>query len=119
MATRTTILDGWHSMGLWASGYFAIYLALVTFVFGAATPSASALATTAMFPGLMPFWAWAVLHSVVFGFGICIIGKYRLFERVMEIFVGAKFLVSILASLWRTCGQRSDGEAAGRMSAYA
>ena len=35
------------------------------------------------------------------------------------LFVGAKFLVSILASLWRTCGQRSDGEAAGRMSAYA
>jgi ABC-type antimicrobial peptide transport system permease subunit len=92
MATRTTILDGWHSMGLWASGYLVIYLALVTFVFGAATPSASALATTAMFPGLMPFWAWAVLHLVVFGFGICIIGKYRLFERVMEIFVGAMFV---------------------------
>jgi len=95
MATRTTILDGWHSMGLWASGYFVIYLALVTFVFGPATPSASALATTAMFPGLMPFWAWAVLHSVVFGFGICIIGKYKLFERVMEIFVGAMFVTVV------------------------
>jgi hypothetical protein len=110
MATRTTILDGWHSMGLWASGYFAIYLALVTFVFGAATPSASALATTAMFPGLMPFWAWAVLHSVVFGFGICIIGKYKLFERMMEILVGAMFvtvvglaLLSVLTSAtWRS-----------------
>jgi Mn2+/Fe2+ NRAMP family transporter len=82
-------------MGLWASGYFVIYLALVAFVFGAATPSASALATTAMFPGLMPFWAWAVLHSVVFGFGICIIGKYKLFERVMEIFVGAMFVTVV------------------------
>ncbi len=57
MATRTTILDGWRSMGLWASGYFVVYLALVTFFFGAAAPSASALATSAMFPGLMPFWA--------------------------------------------------------------
>jgi Mn2+/Fe2+ NRAMP family transporter len=95
MATKTTILDGWRSMGLWASGYFVVYLALVTFVFGAAAPSASALATTAMFPGLMPLWAWAVLHSVVFGFGICIIGRYKLFERVMEVFVGLMFITVV------------------------
>ena len=55
MATRTTILEGWHSMGWWASIYFMVYLALVTFFFGAAAPSASALAMDAMFPGLMPF----------------------------------------------------------------
>jgi hypothetical protein len=67
MATRTTVLDGWHSMGWWATGYFMVYLALVTFFFGAAAPSASALAVTAMFPGVMPLWAWAILHSVVFG----------------------------------------------------
>lgn len=95
MATKTTILDGWRSMGLWASGYFLVYLALVTFFFGAAGPSASALATSAMFPGLMPVWAWAVLHSVVFGFGICIIGKYGLFERAMEFFVGLMFLTVV------------------------
>jgi Mn2+/Fe2+ NRAMP family transporter len=93
MATRTTILDGWRSMGLWASGYFVVYLALVTFFFGAAAPSASALATSAMFPGLMPFWA--VLHSVVFGFGISIIGKYGLFEWVMEIFVELMFVTVV------------------------
>jgi Mn2+/Fe2+ NRAMP family transporter len=95
MATKTTILDGWRSMGLWASGYFVVYLALVTFFFGAAAPSASALATTAMFPGLMPLWAWAILHSVVFGFGICIIGRYKLFERVMEVFVGLMFVTVV------------------------
>ena len=55
MATRTTILEGWHSMGWWASIYFMVYLALVTFFFGAAAPSASPLAMDAMFPGLMPF----------------------------------------------------------------
>lgn len=95
MATKTTILDGWRSMGLWASGYFMVYLALVTFFFGAAAPSASALATTAMFPDLMPLWAWAILHSVIFGFGICIIGRYRLFERVMEVFVGLMFVTVV------------------------
>ncbi len=95
MATRTTILDGWHSMGWWASGYFMVYLALVTFFFGAAGPSASALAVTAMFPGVMPLWAWAILHSVVFGFLICIIGRYGLFERVMEVFVGLMFVTVV------------------------
>lgn len=100
MATKTTVLDGWHSMGWWATGYFLVYLALVTFFFGAAAPSASALAVMAMFPGVMPLWAWAVLHSVVFGFLICIIGKYGLFEKVMEAFVGIMFLTVVGLALF-------------------
>ena len=95
MATKTTILDGWRSMGLWASIYFIVYLVLVTFFYGAAAPSAAALAVTAMFPDVMPLWAWAMLHSVVFGFGICIIGKYEFFERVMEFFVGLMFITVV------------------------
>ncbi len=95
MASKTTVLEGWHSMGWWASGYFIVYLALVTFFFGAAGPSAAALAVTAMFPGIMPLWAWAILHAVVFGFVICIIGRYGLFERVMEIFVGMMFVTVV------------------------
>jgi Mn2+/Fe2+ NRAMP family transporter len=95
MASKTTILEGWHSMGWWASGYFMVYLALVTFFFGAAGPSAAALAVTAMFPGIMPLWAWAILHAVVFGFVICIIGRYELFERVMKIFVGIMFVTVV------------------------
>jgi len=100
MATRTTILDGWRSMGAWATGYFTIYLALVTFFFGAAAPSASALAVTAMFPGVLPFWVWAALHSIVFGFVICFIGKYSVFERVMEIFVGIMFITVVGLALF-------------------
>ncbi len=117
MATRTTILEGWHSMGWWASIYFIVYLALVTFFFGAAAPSASALATTAMFPGLMPFWVWAVLHSVIFGFGICILGRYRLFERVMEVFVGVMFLtvVGLAVLLTPSLGELAMGTIVPRM----
>ena len=74
MATGRTILDGWHSMGRWASGYFVVYLFLVTFVFGAAVTSASALAVDALFPGVLPIWAWAVLHGVA-GFLIVGIGR--------------------------------------------
>lgn len=117
MATKTTILEGWHSMGWWASIYFMVYLALVTFFFGAAAPSAAALATDAMFPGLMPFWLWAVLHSVVFGFGICILGKYKLFERVMEVFVGIMFLtvVGLAVLLTPSLGELALGTVVPRM----
>ena len=117
MATRTTILEGWHSMGWWASIYFIVYLALVTFFFGAAAPSAAALATDAMFPGLMPFWLWAVLHSVVFGFGICILGRYSLFERVMEVFVGLMFLtvVGLAILLTPSLGELAMGTIVPRM----
>src|SRR3990170_7257363 len=117
MATRTTVLEGWHSMGWWASIYFIVYLALVTFFFGAAAPSASALATDAMFPGLMPFWLWAVLHSVVFGFLICVIGRYGLFERVMEVFVGVMFLtvVGLAILLTPNLGELAMGTIVPRM----
>jgi Mn2+/Fe2+ NRAMP family transporter len=117
MATRTTVLEGWHSMGWWATGYFMVYLALVTFFFGAAAPSASALATTAMFPGVMPLWAWAILHSVVFGFLICIIGRYRLFERVMKVFVALMFLtvVGLAILLAPNVGELAMGTVLPRM----
>src|SRR5687767_452656 len=80
-----TILKGWRSLGRFVSGFFVVYLLILTFVFGAAAMSASALAFTAMFP-ILPLWAWAVLHGI-FGFAVCITGRYKLFERVMEFFV--------------------------------
>lgn len=117
MATKTTILEGWHAMGWWASVYFMVYLALVTFFFGAAAPSAAALAVTAMFPGVMPLWAWAILHSLIFGFGICILGRYGLFERVMEVFVGLMFLtvVGLAVLLTPSLGELALGTVVPRM----
>lgn len=119
MATNTTVLDGWHSMGWWATGYFMIYLALVTFFFGAAAPSAAALAVTAMFPGVLPLWVWAVLHAVVFGFVICFIGRYRVFERVMEVFVGIMFVtvVGLAVLLAPSLGELAMGTLVPRIPA--
>jgi hypothetical protein len=99
MATGQTILQGWHSLGRWASGYFVVYLFLVTFVFGGAVISAAALPVAAMFPGVLPNWAWAVLHGV-FGFVLVGIGRYILFERVMEFFVGLMFVTVVGLSIF-------------------
>jgi Mn2+/Fe2+ NRAMP family transporter len=93
MASGQAILQGWRSLGRFVSGFFVVYLLILTFVFGAAAISASALAFTAMFP-ILPLWAWAVLHGI-FGFAICIIGRYKLFERVMEFFVGLMFITVV------------------------
>lgn len=94
MATGQTIMEGWHSLGRWASGYFIVYLFLATFVFGGAVISAAALGTAAMFPDVLPNWAWAVLHGV-FGFVLVGIGRYVLFERVMEFFIGLMFITVV------------------------
>lgn len=94
MATGRTIFEGWRDLGRWATIYFVVYLFLVTFVFGAAVTSASALAVDALFPGLLPIWAWAVLHGI-FGFLVVGIGRYGLFERVIEVFVGLMFVTVV------------------------
>lgn len=94
MATGTTIIQGWHSISRWASGYFAVYLCLVIFFYGAAVTSAAAIAVDAMFPGVLPTWGWAMIHGVA-GFLILLIGRYDLFERIMEILVGVMFLTVV------------------------
>lgn len=94
MATGETIIEGWHSIGRWASGYFVVYLVLVTFFFGAAVTSATALAAAAMFPGVLPVWGWALIHGVA-GFAILLVGHYALFERIMVAFVGLMFIAVV------------------------
>lgn len=94
MATGTTIIEGWHSISRWASGYFVVYLFLVMFFYGAAITSASALAVDAMFPGVLPVWGWAVIHGIA-GFIVLLIGRYGVFERIMEVFVGLMFVTVV------------------------
>jgi Mn2+/Fe2+ NRAMP family transporter len=94
MATGQTIVQGWHSISRWASGYFVVYLFLVSFFYGAAITSASALAVDAMFPGVLPVYGWAIIHGVV-GFAILLVGRYGVFERLMEFFVGLMFVTVV------------------------
>src|ERR671913_160289 len=98
MASEQTILQGWRSLGRWAIWYFVIYLFIVTFVFGAAVASTAALAVDAAFPGVLPLWAWAALHSVA-AFAVVSIGRYGLFERIMKTFAALKFGIVILLAI--------------------
>lgn len=93
MASGQTMVQGWHSLGRLASGYFVVYMFLLTFVYSAAVTSASALAATAMFP-ILPLPVWAILHGVA-GFILVGIGRYDFFERIMEFFVGLMFITIV------------------------
>ncbi|MGH3366898.1 MAG: Nramp family divalent metal transporter, partial [Nocardioidaceae bacterium] len=94
MATGQTIVQGWHSISRWASGYFVVALFIIMFFYGAAITSASALAVDAMFPDVLSVTGWAVIHGVA-GFAILLVGRYGFFERVMEVFVGLMFVTVV------------------------
>ena len=73
----------------------------MTFVFGAAVTSTAALGVDAMFPNLLPVWAWAALHGIL-GFVIVGIGRYGLFERIMKGIAAVKFGAIILLAILLT-----------------
>src|SRR5918992_2187223 len=73
----------------------------VTFVFGAAVTSTAALGVDAMFPNLLPVWAWAALHGIL-GFVIVGIGRYGLFEQIMKGIAAVKFGAIILLAILLT-----------------
>lgn len=88
-----TILNGWTSLGKWATGYFGVYSIIWGFVYGAAGTSSCALAMAAMFP-FLPLWAWAVIHGLI-GFAIVWWGGYKAFEKVMNILIGIMFITVV------------------------
>jgi len=92
LATGQTILGGWHALGRWATGYFAVYAVIWGVVFGAAVASACGLGLSALFGG--PVWAWAILNSLV-GLALVWTGRYTLFENVMKVLVGLMFVTMV------------------------
>lgn len=107
MATGRTIVQGWHSISRLASGYFVVYLCLVMFFYGAAITSASALAVNAMFPGVMPVWGWAIVHGVI-GFAVLVVGRYAVFERIMQVFVGLMFVTVVALAIFLIPGLQQN-----------
>ena len=94
MATGKSMADGWTSMGRTATWYMIVYLFGATFITSAGLTSVAALATDAMFPGLLPLWAWGVLHGVA-AFVLVAFGRYHVFEKIMEVLVGLMFVMAI------------------------
>lgn len=112
LATGSTLLEGWRSLGRWTGWYFGAYIVIWGFVYGATAMSATALPLAALFPGMLPFWVWAALSGLV-GAGFVLFSHYSLFEWVMKLFVGIMFVMVVgLAIL---VGPDVDGALRGLM----
>ncbi|MGI5480978.1 Nramp family divalent metal transporter [Streptomyces lavendofoliae] len=94
LATGRTLFDGWRSLGAWTTVYFAGYVAVWGFVYGAAAMSSSALPLQALFPGVMDLKWWAVLCGVA-GLVFVWFNRYAVFEKVMTLLVGVMFVVTV------------------------
>ncbi|MFI6144638.1 Nramp family divalent metal transporter [Streptomyces sp. NPDC051109] len=94
LATGRTLFEGWRSLGSWTTVYFAGYVVVWGFVYGAAAMSSSALPLAALFPDTMDLKAWAVLCGLV-GLVFVWFNRYAVFEKVMTVLVGVMFLVTV------------------------
>ncbi|NTF31405.1 Nramp family divalent metal transporter [Rhizobium skierniewicense] len=93
LATGSTMLEGWRSLGKWTSWYFGIYIMVWGFVYGATAMSATALPLAVFFPSV-PLWIWAVLTGLSCATFVAF-NRYDAFETVMKIFIGIMFVIVI------------------------
>jgi Mn2+/Fe2+ NRAMP family transporter len=98
LATGTTMIEGWSSrLPRFVSYYFLVYLLLWSLVVAAALISACGLAGHAIVPQLS-VTTWGMIHSVV-GAALVILGRYRLFEKLMEFFTALMFVTVIACAV--------------------
>lgn len=101
LASERTIFDGWSDLApgvrlgplSWAGLYFAVYVVVWGFVYGAAAMTATALPLAALFP-VLDLKAWGMLSGLV-GLGFVWFGGYGLFEKVMTACVGVMFVTVV------------------------
>jgi Mn2+/Fe2+ NRAMP family transporter len=98
LATGTTVIEGWSAkLPRLVSYYFLVYLLLWSLIVAAALISACGLAGHAIFPQLSVN-AWGMIHSVA-GVVLVIVGRYRLFEKLMELFTALMFVTVISCAI--------------------
>ncbi|MCO5730772.1 Nramp family divalent metal transporter [Rhizobium sp. SSA_523] len=93
LATGSTMLDGWRSLGRWTTWYFGAYILIWGFVYGATAMSATALPLAALFP-ILPLWAWAMTAGIVCALFVAM-NRYEMFETVMKLFIGTMFVIVV------------------------
>lgn len=96
LATGHTIYEGWRSLGRWTSWYFAPYIVIWGFVYGAAAMAGTGIPLNALFPGLSVAW-WGVISGLI-GAGLVLVSRYAVFEKVCAALVGVMFVVMVLAA---------------------
>ncbi|QFU93564.1 Nramp family divalent metal transporter [Amycolatopsis sp. YIM 10] len=89
LATGLTPMSGLRTASRWLPWVFLVFLLVIGLVYGAALGSVAALAVSALFPAL-PVTAMSIVLTLVAG-AMVVVGRYRLFERVMTGFTIVMF----------------------------
>ena len=97
LATGNTIYEGWATLGRWTTWYFAPYIVIWGFVYGAAAMAGTGLPLASLFPALSVTW-WGILSGLV-GAALVWFGRYALFEKVCAALVGLMFVTMFVAAL--------------------
>ncbi|MDI3419547.1 Nramp family divalent metal transporter [Streptomyces luteolus] len=98
LATGRTLFDGWQSLGRWTTVYFAIYVVIWGFVYGATAMSSSALPLVALFPEGPDLKVWAIGMGLV-GLVFVWFNKYAVFEKAMTVLIGVMFVVVVYVAI--------------------
>ena len=96
LATGRTIFEGWRSLGIWTTWYFAPYIVVWGFVYGAAAMAGTGLALYALFEGISVTW-WGIFSGLI-GLALVWSGRYGLFEKVLVALVGLMFVTMVGAA---------------------
>ncbi|MTE20776.1 divalent metal cation transporter [Streptomyces sp. TRM43335] len=98
LATGRTLLDGWRGLGAWTTVYFAVYVVVWGFVYGATAMSSAALPLAALFPAGPSLRTWAILCGLV-GLAFVWFNRYAVVEKVMMVFVGVMFVIVVYVAI--------------------
>ncbi|WP_103759559.1 Nramp family divalent metal transporter [Streptomyces sp. SM10] len=98
LATGRTLFDGWRTLGGWTTGYFAVYVVIWGFVYGATAMSSSALPLVALFPDGPGLKTWAIITGLT-GLVFVWFNRYAVFEKVMTVLVGVMFVVVVYVAI--------------------
>ncbi|MCA9256079.1 MAG: Nramp family divalent metal transporter [Phycisphaerales bacterium] len=103
MATGATLLEGWtDKLGAWIRWVFLAYLLVWSLITGGALVSACGVAGYGLFtPDTDPERArliWGITHSLI-GAALVFLGGYRLFEKLMAVFIAVMFVAVIATAV--------------------
>jgi Mn2+/Fe2+ NRAMP family transporter len=90
LATGSTLLRGWRSLGVWTTIYFGIYVIIWGFVYGATGMTATGLPLNVLFP-ILSTQQWGALCGLT-GLALVWWGGYARFEKIITALVGVMFI---------------------------
>jgi Mn2+/Fe2+ NRAMP family transporter len=93
LATGHTLVEGWSRLARPALWYFIVYFVIATFIFGAAAPAVSGMTMHSM-AGAVSVTGWTIIHALG-ALLLLLFGRYRLFERLMELLVALMFITIV------------------------